>query len=44
LKEHDIQDALKYLLVETIKEMMEVKRNHHLGSKNLNELIQQTWY
>lgn len=44
LQEYDIQDALKDLLGGTIKEMMEAEMDHHLGYKNLNELIHWTRY
>ena len=33
LQEYDIQDALKDLLGGTIKEMMEVEMDHHLGNE-----------
>jgi len=44
LQEYDIQDALNDLLGGTIKEMMEVEIDHHLGYENLNVLIQRTRY
>ena len=40
----NIQDALNDLLGGTIKEMMEVEIDHHLGYENLNVLIQRTRY